>query len=301
MLGAGLIASRFLHYIAVLSLFGAALYPLYTFRGTALKPDVFAARLRRLLWAAVAAAFVGGVGWFVFTTASMTGGISAVFDPAILRTMMRATDFGPLWALRLILVLIVAALLTSWPGRVSLYAVPVLAGLLLASLAGTGHTRATEGWTALVHIASDATHLLTAGLWIGGLWSLGFLIAVSDEAGQLRPAEVLRRFSGVATGAVAILVASGLVNGWFLVGSPALLVSTLYGQLLLVKMGAFLLMAGVATANRFQLTPRLDAGLSAHRDVVLTRLKLHLTVEQVLGVGVLAIVSLIGTLQPALP
>jgi putative copper resistance protein D len=39
--------------------------------------------------------------------------------------------------------------------------------------------------------------------------------------------------------AVAVLIASGLINGWYLVGSFAALLGTLYGRLLLVKLSLF--------------------------------------------------------------
>ena len=304
MLDAGLIASRFLHYLAVLSLFGAALYPLYTFRG---RLDVFAReqatltrQLRRLLLFATGLALLSGLGWFVFTTAAMADDMTQVATPAMLRTMMEDTDFGPLWAGRLVLAVLIGVLLLRWPGKLPLLLIPSLAALLLASLAGTGHTRISEGWAGPVHIASDVAHLLAAGLWLGGLWPLSLLVvaARSPQPHGLPIAEVLSRFSGVATGTVAVLVASGLINGWFLVGSLTLLVSSTYGQLLLLKIALFLLMAALATANRFWITPRLAASPSSNH--WLDRLRWHVATEQALGLFVLALVGLLGTLQPAI-
>jgi len=39
--------------------------------------------------------------------------------------------------------------------------------------------------------------------------------------------------------AVAVLIASGLINSWYLVGSFAALLGTLYGRLLLAKLSLF--------------------------------------------------------------
>ncbi len=223
MLDAGLIASRFLHYIAVLSLFGGALFPLYAFRrGDSILSEadsVLLAQLRRGLVLATFLALVSGLGWFVFTTASMAGDMSKVVDMSVLQTMMLATDFGPLWVARFVLTILIAGFLVRWPSKPALWLVPLLAALLLASLAGTGHARASEGGA--VHVASDAAHLLAAGLWLGGLWPLGFAVAASLRGkrgeSEATMGETLRRFSGIGTIAVAILVASGLVNAWFLV------------------------------------------------------------------------------------
>lgn len=303
MLDAGLIASRFLHYIAVLSLFGAALYPLYTFRG---RLDALAREqpgsvrwLRRFLLFAATLALVSGVGWFVFTTASMADDMTQVANPAMLRTMMEETDFGPLWASRLGLTATIGALLFRWPAKFSLMLVPLLAALLLASLAGTGHTRVTAGGAGVLHILSDALHLLAAGLWLGGLWPLGMLaMAARNNRGSTLPiVEVLRRFSGIATGTVAVLVASGLINGWFLVGSVGALLRTTYGWLLLAKISLFFVMALLAIANRFWITPQL--ALAPSDPAPLARLRMHIVAEQTLGLLVLLLVSVLGTV--ALP
>jgi copper resistance protein D len=50
---------------------------------------------------------------------------------------------------------------------------------------------------------------------------------------------VLSRFSVMGYVAVAVLIASGLINSWYLVGSFAALLGTLYGRPLLVKLSLF--------------------------------------------------------------
>jgi putative copper resistance protein D len=304
MLEAGLIASRFIHYAAVLTLFGAALYPLYSFReGLAVGGAALVPALRRLFAGAALLAFLGGVGWFVFTTAAMAGDMALVFDLETLRTMVLATDFGPLWLIRLVFLMLVVAFLPAWPSsRASLYLLPICAALLLASLAFTGHVRATTGLSRIAHTMSDAVHLLTAGLWLGGLLPLSILVvqAVGGSEAAIGIGEVLTRFSRTATAAVALLVLTGLVNGWFLVGSLRALVETTYGQLLLVKVALFLLMALLASLNRFVVTPRLAVLSGGERTTLLRRLHLQVFCEQVLGCVVLAIVSLLGTLEPGI-
>lgn len=308
MLDAGLIASRFLHYVAVLSLFGAALFPVYVFRG---RLDVFATLevrlatwLRRLLIGATLLAFVTGIAWFIFTTALMAGGLSQVANFPVLRAMMHSIDFGPLWTARLVLTVAIALLLIRWPSKHSLWIIPLLAAFLLGSLAGTGHTRVTEGWAGALHVVSDATHLIAAGLWLGGLWPLGAVIVGSlkdklEPRGNIASVEVLRRFSGVGTWTVAVLVGTGVVNSYFLVGSPFALISSTYGQLLTAKIALFLLMALLASINRFLITPKLSAAAGQSTGAWLRRLRLHVAAEQTLGLFVLGLVSLLGTFQPA--
>ena len=51
---------------------------------------------------------------------------------------------------------------------------------------------------------------------------------------------------------------TGVINTWNLVGSVGALFGTGYGRLLMVKVALFLMMLGIATVNRLQLSPRLE-------------------------------------------
>lgn len=300
MLAAGLIASRFIHYAAAMALFGASLFPLYAGRETSLG-DRLSSWTTRLSFVAAIVALAGGLGWFAFTTASMAGSLASAVDPAVIGQVVAATDFGPLWLARMGLVLAIAVVAASrrtstFPTRF----MAVISGLMLISLAGTGHARETQGWAGPVHIAVDAAHLAAAGVWLGGLAPLGWVLAQCARTGAAMDAErVLLRFSGVGYLAVAALVATGLVNAWLLVKSPGALIATTYGRLLSAKVAIFLVMAGLAAVNRFRLTPRLGGPATPSTARTLNRLRLHVAAEQGLGLLVLAIVSALGTLDPA--
>ncbi|WP_194894458.1 CopD family protein, partial [Catenulispora pinisilvae] len=57
-------------------------------------------------------------------------------------------------------------------------------------------------------------------------------------------------FSRLALGAVGLLVATGLYQGWREVGSVSGLVDTTYGRLLLAKVAVLLCVIGVARGSR---------------------------------------------------
>jgi putative copper resistance protein D len=139
--------------------------------------------------------------------------------------------------------------------------------------------------------------LLAAGAWIGGLLVLTHILAYTQEGAE----PVLMRFSGMGYVAVAVLVASGLVNGWYLVGSLNGLVGTSYGQLLLVKICLFAGMLCLAVANRFWLVPLLRRVDEVGRVLSLGRLRRHVVAEWTLGLLVILIVSALGTMEPASP
>lgn len=70
----------------------------------------------------------------------------------------------------------------------------------------------------------------------------------------------LESFSLVGSVIVGLIVITGLMTGYMLVG-PANLLSlpkSLYGQLLLAKLALFAAMLALAAANRWRLTPALQ-------------------------------------------
>src|SRR5262249_8768389 len=108
------------------------------------------------------------------------------------------------------------------------------------------------------------------------------------------------RFSGMGYAAVALLIGTGLVNSWYLVPSIGQLPDTFYGQLLLAKLALFALMMLLAAMNRFWLVPCLRAwDGSAQTEAGLLRVRRNVTGEQLLGVLIVALVSVLGNLSPS--
>jgi putative copper resistance protein D len=110
-----------------------------------------------------------------------------------------------------------------------------------------------------------------------------------------------KRFSTLGIGSVGILLATGIVNAWILVGSFRALAITFYGRLLMLKIAVFAVMLVFAALNRFWLTPQL-ASSSGHgrRLEALHRLTRNSVIEIALGLIVFAIVGVLGTLHPAI-
>ena len=199
------------------------------------------------------------------------------------------------------MVLVLALKLKSPAGRRS-WLFPALCAGLLVSLAGVGHTQIENGITHFVHIAADGLHLLAAGAWLGGLVSLFSLVAravrTSSPDSDDEASNAAIRFSGMGYLAVATLIVSGLINSWFLIGSPSNL-GTPYGQLLIVKLILFGGMLGLAGVNRFLIVPKLIKANVGHHSEGLASLRRHIVGEQALGLAIILIVSVLGTMQPA--
>ena len=285
-----LVVVRFVHYGAVTGLFGTALFPLYAGTNSPLP--------RRWVLGASWVALLTTVAWFLATVAEMSGDLSAAFALDLLWPVLRDMAFGHLAAARLVLAgLTVWAMTTRAPPMVLAH----LSGLLLASLAGVGHARLQDGTAGLADVAADSLHLLAAGAWIGGLAPLSLLAVTHDRgsAGERAFGQTLHRFSLMGYAAVGTLVATGLFNGWRLVGSVSNLTTTPYGQILVLKVGLFLAMLALAAINRLWISPPLWApALNSDTAPWLNRLKHHIIAEQGLAVVILAVVSWLGVIEP---
>ncbi|MFJ9911909.1 copper resistance CopC/CopD family protein [Actinacidiphila glaucinigra] len=105
---------------------------------------------------------------------------------------------------------------------------------------------ASVGIQASVAMPVDIVHLLAVAVWLGGLTAL--LAAL--WSGQRVERATVQRFSKIAFGAVVTLVVTGVYQSWRQLGSWDALVSTGYGQLLLVKVGLVIVLVELAWLSR---------------------------------------------------
>jgi putative copper resistance protein D len=305
MIDEGLILSRFVHHAALLFAFGVCFFPVSAFPASE-RQAALACRnkYKNSLFAAGFIALASGLSFLLFTAASMAGSISEALSPETMGDVLAETGFGLVWSIHLGLI----AAFTILAGRnirLGRYAISLalLSAACLASLAGVGHTQAQEGIHSAVHMIADGIHLLAAGAWLGGLAPLLVIVMrrpYRDSRAEIDISHVLMRFSGMGYAAVALLIGTGLINSWYLVPSISQLPGTLYGQLLIVKLGLFAAMLLLAGMNRFWLVPCLRVwDGSAQSQASLLRLRRHVIGEQLLGVLIVGLVSVLGTLSPS--
>ncbi|MGR4863546.1 copper homeostasis membrane protein CopD [Caulobacter sp. LARHSG274] len=306
MLDAAIIVLRLVQFGGAMILFGSPLFFLYALPG---QGPCAAAALnwpRRLLaWGAGILA-IGAVLGLLAQTSVLAGSIRAGLAPDALVAVVTTMAMGPSSLVRTAAALAALGLL-AWtrPGSVLWSLCALFGAVACASLAWMGHGAATMGAGRLIHLAGDIIHALAAALWIGALAAFLMLVRRSGprapEADQALHA-ALRGFSGIGSGIVALIVASGLVNAWFLVGPGGLggLLTTPYGRLLSLKLMLFAAMLGLAAANRFRLTPALAGALGdpAQVAVAVARLRTSLVLETTAAIGVLALVAWLGALAP---
>jgi copper transport protein len=132
------------------------------------------------------------------------------------------------------------------------------AGALLLSHSWAGHAVVARYPAAT--IANDSVHLAAAAVWLGGLACLA--LRVLTGPGPDRP-RVLRRWSGLAMAAVAVLVVSGSVQAWRGVGSVRATLDTTYGRLVLAKVAGLVVLLVLGNMARRWVRHRADDQASA--------------------------------------
>jgi copper transport protein len=201
---------------------------------------------------------------------------------AILEQLLGQTQWGGLWLVRqgLLIALSVAIVIgiqvrktqggsTARPERPSaLNAVTLVMSLaVLFVQALTGHAASLQTDSALA-IVADTAHLIAVGVWIGGLigLSVGLLGRASQATAGMNRGMLLKatwtRFSLLAAISVGMIVVSGVYSTGRQVASLDALITTVYGQAIIVKVGLLLLAGAVGLVNSMLLNPGVAAPLA---------------------------------------
>ena len=265
--GLAAIATKFALYLGVM-----------TAAGTVMATLIF--RLDRTRGLAVAFAVLGLIATilaFSLRGANLTGDVSGMTDPEMLG-LLWTTPVGTALLLRLVgLGLLIAGL---FMGRVGTW-VSVLGGVIaIWSFDHVGHVSSRD--TTLLDIAL-MLHLLAVALWIGVLTPLKRLASSSNTYASA--ADVGHRFGVVATFTVPVLIILGGYMGYELVGSFSALISTGYGQALIIKVLLVGLLLGLAAGNKLRFIPALRAGDTAAAN--------HLS--KIISIEWLVILAVLGT------
>jgi copper transport protein len=266
-------------------------------------------------WCATLAGTLAGLLLYGPFTAGLP--LSRMLDTMLLDQTLR-TRFGTTWAVRVLLLLILA-LLRVWSERQAAgmrtsawVAVGGLAAALAVTPALSGH--AAAGSDAAVGAVIGVVHFSAAAVWFGGLVLLGTCVLARADAGL---PQAVPRFSAVAFTAMVVIVVTGILQGWRQIGSLQALGQTAYGRLLVAKVAVFLLLIVVAGRSRVLVRRKLmaralvgaaapdrdpgDAARPRIGDVdggSLWLLRRLVLTEVIIAVAVLAITALLGIATP---
>lgn len=271
---------------------------------------------------AVSRLFWGG--WLALTASTVVGlllygpyvagtSFADVADPALLGTTL-SSRLGWVLLARLALLTVVAAAVLVWRrrdepvadrGRLPA-AVVIGTGLLLATTWSLANHGAADELS-LVSVPSDAIHLTAMGIWLGGLVVLLGVLLRSGDVNAMRAA--VPRFSRVALVCVGVLIVTGTVQAWRQVGTPAALVTTAYGQILLGKLGLVAGLVGLGVLARQWVRRHYEFAITSTADKrrarrgpgasQLARMRRTVLLEVSLAAAVLAVSATLVGIEPA--
>jgi copper transport protein len=223
-------------------------------------------RLLWLAWPAVVLLFGLSLGALLLQAADATGlPLAEVFSGRAITRLLTSTKYGLLWLVRMgfLLGLLAVVAVLSAERRLGRWFYWIGLGFgagLLLTISASGHASAVPRQTALA-IAADWVHLIAGAIWVGGLIQLGLALpAALDVLKTLERrvllARVIRRFSGLASLSVAVLVVTGTYAGLIHIPSWQALLDTVYGATLSGKLLLFIPLLMLGAINLLIVGPR---------------------------------------------
>jgi len=249
----------------------------------------------------------GLLAWFLLMLSLARGALQvlafsepgAPMDPELARAVLLEGSWGTGWLVITVgafLLLAISWLLMARP--VAQRRVVLGAALVLAwAQAGMGHGADGALWPAGLGRAIHLGHLVGGGLWLGTLSILALAVLPTLRSPERLPilARVIGQFSVPARAGAALLLVSGAVATWTYTGPLLEVPATLWGRLLLVKLGLLGGVAALGWHNWKRITPALEAG----EVTAPARLRRAVLGELLLGILMLAATAvLVGTGLP---
>jgi copper resistance protein D len=297
-----LIVARAIQFASSITVAGAALFPVAA-AGEQLSAqnEVLAPIQRQLDWIVLiglALAVASGGLWLLLFASKLEAATQDADSTFWL--VLTGTQFGRVSGTRFVMAGLLAFLVALRYVKpllsTSSWLIALLGIAFVLGLAWCGHSGAGIGLSGDFQVCADAVHLVTAAAWVGGLLPLLIFIRPSVPIGTIERYLLVRRFSLLATWSVALLIASGIVNTWYMTDGLRHLFGTEYGSLVLAKVGLLLIMLGFAGVNRFWLTPQLP---TRQGEKTARQLCISTTAEIALGLIVVCVVAVLGQLEPA--
>lgn len=214
--------------------------------------------------------------------------LDAAFDPTIMWSLLTQTTLGRVILIQLVLVALIGILGWVVLDRVTGMIVSGAAITAAFLLGFTGHSGIADGHFAAT--VSLGLHVVAASTWIGGL--IATIVYITGNSSHKDV--VLKRFSVLALISVILLAESGLLNASLRMDSPASLVTSPYGAIILAKVCVLIVLIGFGWRQRTRVIARLPEQST-------TRTLVQLSVWEVAWMGIVIglSVALARTAPPA--
>ncbi|AXK17940.1 TPA: copper resistance protein CopC [Bacillus toyonensis] len=287
-----MIMERGVLYTSFSLFLGVLFFNLIIYKGDAIEVH---SRSKRIIWISLIGIFIS-----LLCNLPLQAKINAdvswleAFDPLLLKETLQLSVFGYVWItqMALISVLIIVTYFALKREKLSsfkVWSIPILLFIgLLVMKAFNSHAFGLKFKD--IAVVMDFLHLFAASLWVGGLSSIILLLRKEDDK-WTKYWDAIKRFSPWATGAVIVIVLTGLFNSTFFIPTIHSLFDTKYGLALLAKILLFVFMGILGIIHYVKGKMRTRQGLGA-----------TLKVELIIGIIVFIIVAFMTNVQtPPMP
>lgn len=287
-----MIMERGVLYTSFSLFLGVLLFNLIIYKGDAIEVH---SRSKRIIWISLIGIFIS-----LLCNLPLQAKINAdvswleAFNPLLLKETLQLSVFGYVWITQMALIslLIIVTYFAVKREKLSsfkVWSIPIILFIgLLVMKAFNSHAFGLKFKD--IAVVMDFLHLFAASLWVGGLSSIILLLRKEDDKWTTYW-DAIKRFSPWATGAVIVIVLTGLFNSTFFIPTIHSLFDTKYGLALLAKMLLFVFMGILGIIHYVKGKMRAQQGLGA-----------TVKVECIIGIIVFVIVAFMTNVQtPPMP
>ncbi|PQZ53472.1 copper resistance protein [Bacillus sp. MYb209] len=287
-----MIMERGILYTGFSLFIGVLLFNLILYKGSA---SQVRSRSKKIIWISLFGIFISLL-FNLPLQAKMNADVSwlEAFDPLLLKETLQLSVFGYVWMAQMALIsmLIIVTYFAVKREKLScfkVWSIPIVLFIgLLAMKALNSHAYGLKFKG--IAVVMDFLHLFAASLWIGGLSSIVLLLRKEDDKWTMYW-DAIKRFSPWATGAVIVILLTGLFNSTFFIPTIHSLFDTKYGLALLAKILLFVCMGILGIIHYVKARMRAQQRLGA-----------TVKVEFIIGIIVFVIVAFMTNVQtPPMP
>ncbi|UYX54283.1 copper resistance CopC/CopD family protein [Bacillus thuringiensis] len=287
-----MIMERGILYTSFSLFIGVLLFNLILYKGSVSQVQ---SRSKKIIWISLFGIFISLL-FNLPLQAKINADVSwlEAFDPLLLKETLQLSVFGYVWITQMALIstLMIVTYFAVKSERLSsfkVWSIPIVLFIgLLVMKAFNSHAYGLKFKE--IAVVMDFLHLFAASLWMGGLSSIVLLLRKEDDKWTMYW-DAIKRFSPWATGAVIVILLTGLFNSTFFIPTIHSLFDTKYGLALLAKILLFVCMGILGIIHYVKGRMRAQQRLGA-----------TVKVEFIIGIIVFVIVAFMTNVQtPPMP
>ncbi len=259
---------------------------------------------RYLLLAALIISALSAIIDLIFRSAALAD-VSPLDAMAFIPKVLDQSDYGFFWLLRAFSWLAMASMLPwIWfGGRGILPCIVLLAGTLTTALLISTTSHAGDNGILTIDNLINWLHLIGISAWGGAVLLYAFIIlpGYTHQTSSQKIAATVSRLSSLATGALGLVILTGIYNSWRQLGEISNLWNSDYGQMLLIKLALVSIMMSIGALNRFHFVPQIESwstDKNKHGKEPVQKFHRLLRVDSIVFIAILIAAVILGMQSP---